>query len=293
MITQKTLARTAAGAPQYGFFLQSRVGATDGDPTSSDGIFVFMGTFTSLIGGYAPTVGDEVVLRARVSEFFSMTQLSGASLVSRLATGLDVNTAVAVDRRDATGRPGRRRPVLGAARGRCGCGYAAGSAVTGGRDVFGSTADSEIWLVDKDDPLLDRADPYARRVFRDPHPLDNDAGQRLRQRQRQPHPARQPRREGGWPATARRCCRRPATFDTLTGDAVGGLYYSLRQVRRAAGAGRVHRRPGPVGEHPPVPAANRERASSRWRRTTSRTSTTSATTRSTAATSSATPAAPG
>ena len=60
VITQKTLARTSAGADQYGFFLQSRAGATDGDPLSSDGIFVFMGAFTSLIGGYVPTVGDEV-----------------------------------------------------------------------------------------------------------------------------------------------------------------------------------------------------------------------------------------
>ena len=50
----------------------------------------------------------------------------------------------------------------------------AGSGVVSGRDVFAGTADSEIWLVDRDDPLLDRADPYARRVFRDAHPLDND-----------------------------------------------------------------------------------------------------------------------
>ena len=96
MITQKTLARTSAGADQHGFFLQSRIGDTDGDPTSSDGIFVFMGAFTSLIGGYVPTVGDEVVLRARVSEYFNLTQLSGASLVRKLASGLDVDTAVAV-----------------------------------------------------------------------------------------------------------------------------------------------------------------------------------------------------
>ena len=30
-----------------------------------------------------------------------------------------------------------------------------------------------------DDPLLDRADPYARRVFRDPHPLDNHPTRRF------------------------------------------------------------------------------------------------------------------
>ncbi len=96
VITQKTLARTAAGANQFGFFLQSRLGATDGDPLTSDGIFVFMGSFTSLIGGYVPTVGDEVIIRARVSEFFSLTELSSASLVAKLGSGLDVNTEVEV-----------------------------------------------------------------------------------------------------------------------------------------------------------------------------------------------------
>src|SRR5262249_49408892 len=100
VITQKTLARTSAGANQNGFFLQSRLDATDNDPTSSDGIFVFMGSFTTLIGGYAPTVGDEVVVHARVSELFNQTELSSASLVRVVATGLDVDTAVTVT--DAT-----------------------------------------------------------------------------------------------------------------------------------------------------------------------------------------------
>ena len=44
VITQRTLARTSAGANQYGFFLQSRARRR---PTAtrprSDGIFVFMG----------------------------------------------------------------------------------------------------------------------------------------------------------------------------------------------------------------------------------------------------------
>ena len=62
VVTQLALSHTAAGANQYGFFLQSRTGTADGDPTTSDGIFVYMSTFTTLIGGYAPKVGDEIVL---------------------------------------------------------------------------------------------------------------------------------------------------------------------------------------------------------------------------------------
>jgi hypothetical protein len=133
VITQRTLARTSAGAAQYGFFLQSRLGATDGNPLTSDGIFVFMGGFNTLIGGYAPTVGDEVVLHARVSEFFNMTQLSSASLVSVLESGLDVGTAVEIT--DAT-RPPSSPTRIGSgsgtrARMRCGRQWH-----HSGRDVF-------------------------------------------------------------------------------------------------------------------------------------------------------------
>jgi hypothetical protein len=235
VVTQRTLARTAAGADQHGFFLQSRIGATDGDATSSDGIFVFMGGFTSLIGGYVPTVGDEIVVRARVSEYFSMTQLSSATLVTKLAEGLDVDTDVAVDdalppvglaaaERFWERHEGSRLRVR------------TGSGAVSGRNVFGGTADAEITVIDRADPLLARTDPYARRTFRDPHPLDND-------------PARFDDGNGqrillgsmGVKASAADSTAMlpPArTFDTLTGDAVGGLYYSFNkygvQPERAA-----------------------------------------------------------
>jgi uncharacterized protein len=225
VITQKTLARSSAGVAQNGFFLQSRLGATDGDPLTSDGIFVFMGSFTTLIGGYTPTVGDEVVLHARVSEFFNLTQLTSASLVSVLESGLDVSSAVGVTNaipptllaeadRFWERHEGTRMRVR------------AGSGTTSGRDVFASTADSEIWLVDVDDPLLDRADPYARRVFRDPHPLDNQPtplfddgnGQRIMLGSL------------GVKAVAHdsTVLLPPArVFDTLASDSVGGLYFSF------------------------------------------------------------------
>ncbi|GGO11508.1 lamin tail domain-containing protein [Micromonospora parathelypteridis] len=252
VITQLTLARTSAGAEQHGFFLQSRTGDTDGDPTSSDGIFVFMGTFTSLIGGYVPTVGDEVVLRARVSEYFNLTQLSGASLVRRIASGLAVDAAVAVTdavppaeltdaQRFWERHEGTRMRVR------------AGSGAVSGRDVFSSTADAELWVVDRDDPLLDRADPYARRVFRDSHPLDNDPTRRFDDGNGQ----RVLLGSMGVKATAgdSTALLPPAhTFDTLRGDAVGAVYYSFEkygvQVERAefdAGA-------DPSKNNPPKPA---------------------------------------
>jgi len=256
VITQKTLSRAASGASQYGFFLQSRLGATDGDPASSDGIFVFTSTFPTLIGGYAPTVGDEVVLHARVAEFFNQTQLSSASLVRVVASGLDVNTTVAVT--DAV------PPADSAAAARFWERHEgerlrvrAGSLVTGARDVFASTADSEIWLVDRDDPLARRTDPYARRVFRDPHPLDdvpatrfdNGNGQRILIGS-----------QGVKAATGDNGTLLPPArgFDTLSGDAVGGLAfgfnkYSVQPEQAAFSAGT-----DPAANHPVQPADRAE-----------------------------------
>ncbi|MFI5488083.1 lamin tail domain-containing protein [Micromonospora echinaurantiaca] len=256
VITQLTLARDSSGRDQRGFFLQSRADATDGDPTSSDGIFVFMGSFTSLIGGYVPTVGDEVVLRARVSEYFTMTQLSSASLVRRIASGVDVDTAVevtdAVPPADlaAAGRFWERHE---GARLR----VRAGSGAVSGRDVFASTADAELWVVDRDDPLLDRADPYARRVFRDAHPLDNDPTRRFDDGNGQRIMLGSMGVKG---ATGDSGALLPPahTFDTLSVDAVGGLYYSFEkygvQVERAEFAAGTD----PSTNHPPQPANRSE-----------------------------------
>ena len=289
VITQRTLARTSSGANQYGFFLQSRLGATDGDPLTSDGIFVFMGSFTTLIGGYAPAVGDEVVLRARVAEFFSLTQLTSASLVRMRRHRCRRQHRGGGHRRGAAGRPGRRRALLGAPRRRPDAGARGQRHDQRPRRLPG-TADSEIWLVDVDDPLLDRADPYARRVFRDPHPLDNQPtplfddgnGQRIML--------------GGLGVKAvagdNTVLLPPGPYLRHADRRRGGRpLLLLREVRRA-GRVRVLRRRAPTRRPtPPRQPANRTR-SSRSRASTSRTSTTSATTRSTGATSSATRAAP-
>jgi predicted extracellular nuclease len=249
VITQRTLARTDTGTAQNGFFLQSRNGFTDGDPASSDGIFVFMGNFTSLIGGYVPTVGDEVVLRARVSEYFSMTQLSSASLVTKLDSGV---ADVAVDDAEppvdvsAADRFWERHEGMQLR-------VRAGAGAVSGRNVFSDTADSEIWVVDRDDPLLDRPDPLARRVFRDAHPLDDD-------------PARFDNGNGnrillgplGVKATAgdNTALLPPAkTFDVLSGDAVGGLYYSFNKYAVQPAGAAFTDGADPSRNSPPRPAA--------------------------------------
>ncbi|MGN9802156.1 lamin tail domain-containing protein [Micromonospora sp. L32] len=263
VITQKSLTRTSAGADQYGFYLQSRTGAEDGDPLTSDGLFVFTGSFTTLIGGYAPTVGDEVVLRGRVSEFFNQTQLSGASLVRKLDSGLDVNTAVAVDdavppaeaadaNRFWERHEGTRMRVR------------SGSGVSAPRHIFASTADSEIYVVDREDPIMKRTDPYARRVFRDAHPLDDIPGTLFDNGNNQ----RVLLGAGGVKATAGGSATLlpPArTFDTLATDAFGAVSYGFSKFTVQPETLSLTAGADPSANNPPQPAdRNREVAVSTY-----------------------------
>ncbi|HLU44113.1 MAG TPA: lamin tail domain-containing protein [Natronosporangium sp.] len=181
VVTQVTM----EGNGNRGFFLQNRPEYADGDARSSDGIFVFNSSFTTLRtdfdgpaadefgANYPVAVGDELVLRGTVGQYFGMTQLAGASTFvwERTATGLDVTEAVAVpevdppaDAADAT-RYFRRHLGMQLA-------VPAGSLVVSGRDVFSGT-DAEVWAIRGDHPVAQRDEAYARRVFRDVHPLDN------------------------------------------------------------------------------------------------------------------------
>jgi uncharacterized protein len=172
VVRQKILSRTSAGVTNFGFFLQSTPGTADGDPLTSDGIFVFQNRFPDLIGGYVPQVGDEIVISGRVSEFFSLTQLSSASLVSVVRPGVDVDAeAPSIEAAPPSvladaNRWWERREGMSVR-------VPAGFLATSARDVFASTADGEAWFMSDELRLADRRDPFARRAFRDPHPLDD------------------------------------------------------------------------------------------------------------------------
>jgi uncharacterized protein len=172
VVRQKVISRTSAGIPNFGFFLQSTRATADGDPLTSDGIFVFMNRFPDLIGGYVPQVGDEIVIRARVAEFFSLTELTSASLVTLVRSGVDVEAeAPAVGAAPPSvladaNRWWERREGMSVR-------VPAGFLATSARDVFASTADGEAWVMSDESELANRRDPFARRAFRDPHPLDD------------------------------------------------------------------------------------------------------------------------
>ena len=182
VVTQHTLESNGS----HGLFLQNQPEHADGDPTSSDGIFLFNSGFTTIrtdfdgpandeFGfNYDVTVGDEIVVRGTVGQFFGMTQLSGgtAFVWDRTETGLDVASAVQVDEIDPPDDAGDSlryfRRHLGMQ-----MEVPADSVVISGRDVFAGT-DAEVWAMRGDHEVAQRTDPYTRRAFRDAHPLDNN-----------------------------------------------------------------------------------------------------------------------
>jgi predicted extracellular nuclease len=263
VVTQRMRFPTSFGSQRYGLFLQSAVGATDGDPNSSDGMFVFMNfsPFMARVDGgegdYFPVVGDQVVLRGPVRENFNQTELGTATnspvLVARERTGVSIATeiemteATPADSLDLANRFWERHEGMRLH-------LDAGAFVVAARDGFPSTKDAEVWVVRGDHPIANRTDPYARLVYRDPHPLDdigpagsfdNGNGMRI---MLQSHGLK-------WLAVSNDPLVAPAnTFDTVTTAHTGGLYFAFSkygiEVEQQL---ELERGIDPAGNAPPSP----------------------------------------
>ena len=170
VIYEKTLQATTTPGTYKGFFLQNTLATADTNPNTSDGLFVFMNT-SSTLGSYTPTVGDEVILSGTVSEFHNMTELVSPLTLNAVVRGnaeAEI-TPAEVNPPTALADANRYWERLQGMRVRA----PAGSLVLGGRNVF-SPADAEIWLARSDSTIAVRPDPYTRRAFRDAHPLDDN-----------------------------------------------------------------------------------------------------------------------
>ncbi len=171
VIYEKTLQAISNSANTYkGFYIQNTAATADSDPTTSDGLFVFMST-SSAISGYTPQVGDEIILSGKVSEYYNMTELvapfSSVQVINSEADGEIV--------------PVEANPPVSLADANCYWERLQGmrvqvpqdSIVLGGRNVF-SPADAEIWLARPDSTIALRSNPYAVKAYRDAHPLDDN-----------------------------------------------------------------------------------------------------------------------
>src|SRR5258706_2577627 len=178
VIYEKTLQAITNSTKSFkGFLIQNTADTTDGEPNTSDGLFVFMNTPSTISGpggsSYTPTVGDEVILTGTVSEFHNMTELVGPLTVTTIVrSGADIETEVApveanppANLADANRYWERLQGMRVQA--------PTNSIVLGWRNVF-SPADAEIWLAHPDSAVGRRTDPYTNRAFRDAHPLDDN-----------------------------------------------------------------------------------------------------------------------
>jgi uncharacterized protein len=230
VVTQKLVSLSSAGVTQFAIFIQSTDSTDDDNPLSSDGIYVFMSRFQDLLrddgvaGNYVPQIGHEIVVRATVSEFFNMTQLSGARLQKLVSTAavppapfeLDLPGDLASANRLWERHEGEQALVV------------KNSVALDGLDHFGGSEDGEVWLARPDTAIAQRANPFERRSFRDAHPLDdlaevfdNGNGYRMMVGSHGVKTAADPMAL----VTPSR------TFDTLQNDLSGGVYFGFNKYQ--------------------------------------------------------------
>jgi predicted extracellular nuclease len=176
VVYEKTLQATSVSSTYKGFFIQNTAATADGDPNTSDGLFVYMDTISTLPlppGTYPPAVGDEIILLGTVSEYFNMTELvSPFKVLSVERSGVDIDTEVPpalANPPDSLADANRYWERLQGMRVQ----VPQDSIVLGGRNVF-SPADAEVWVASPDSTIAKRADEYTHRAFRDAHPLDDN-----------------------------------------------------------------------------------------------------------------------
>ncbi len=179
VIYEKTLQAISGSTNTYfGFYIQNSLATADSDPDTSDGLFVFMNTSSTMTGPddtYTPTIGDEVVIYGKISEYYYMTELSNPVLLDVVNTGVDIDDAdVGVPAVVANPPAGlddanRNWERLQGMRVQ----VPQDSVVLGGRNVF-SPADAEVWVAAPDTTIAQRTDLYTNRAFRDANPLDDN-----------------------------------------------------------------------------------------------------------------------
>ena len=174
VVTQRLRLPTASGGQNYALFLQSTVAGADGNAQTSDGLYVYLAGSPFIdnpasTSDYFADAGDQVVLRGTVQEAFNLTQLSSPQFLALEREGvpmseLQVTEADPDDELAVANRWWERHESMQFH-------LDAGAQTVSPRDLF--TLDAEVWVIRGDHPLALLTDPYARRVFRDVHPLDD------------------------------------------------------------------------------------------------------------------------
>lgn len=179
IVHQLLLRPRREGRAERGFFIQNTVQMADGNPQTSDALFVFQGRHPGIkdLSGrvHVPEPGDELILTGKVREHFNTTGLGNVRLAKVVRKGIDLDRSLPAQSIPKPAGPSQAhvfherlesmRVVL-----------PPGSMAQGGRNVFGQNANAEIWFAPPIAPGLGRESLFARRVFRDAHPLDDMPG---------------------------------------------------------------------------------------------------------------------
>ncbi len=222
VIYERIKSQTSSGSVQNGFFIQNPSAAADTNSATSNGIFVFLNTASSFADGYVPAIGDDVIIQGTVGEYFNNTRLTSPALIQRIGAVSSLNTAlppVDVTPPDNLIESYRAWEKVEGMRAQ----LPAGAKVIAPQHLYGSSNDTEFYVMRGDHPFATRADVYARRVFRDAHALDGVAdgnGMRVLLT------ANGLKGASGSMSTQIAPGR---TYDTLSNAAVGGVYYAFEK----------------------------------------------------------------
>ena len=163
--------KTRDGDDVFGFFIQNDSADADADPTTSDGIFVYMGRAPRLTDGDQKPVnirvGDKLVLKGVVEERYGQTELQKATVVARVARDVPLPRPVKLDlppTRSERGRWLERREGMRVR-------LPPGAVAVSGTRPHWRMGDMSVRVVGPDHPVLKRDDPATWRLFRPAHPL--------------------------------------------------------------------------------------------------------------------------
>ncbi len=225
VITEQILARTSSGYDSWGYFLQNTLATADSDPNSSDGVYLYTGKYDDIYYNgsyYVPQVGDELILRGTVSEYYDLTELSGLSILAVVRHGVDLDTEVPAvvanppNNLDDAHRYWERLEGMRVE-------VPAGSTTLSPRNVFASTLDGEVWLAAPGSEISGLSG-YEARAFRDGRNVADFEGNGFRI----------VLGSLGIKATAgdNTALIAPVrTFDTITEPVVGAVYYSYSKYQ--------------------------------------------------------------
>ncbi len=179
VVTARLLWTSRKGNVHHAFILQNTATEADSDPQTSDAIFVYTEKLPTLSMGrdnVPVREGDHLVVRGLVEEYFGQTQLKSPVLLEKLGESQDLDPIIpALDLQPPSEEA---RAAVYWERIECmRVALPAGAAITSPRHINDRNNDSEFIVIRGDHPVALRPDAAARRVFRDPHPLDDDATQ--------------------------------------------------------------------------------------------------------------------